>query len=433
MKLRHAVFFLRRNLRRRRGRTTTAIASIAIAMAIFHLMAALALALRSEVLSKIERIFPERALIVRSRPIEVGPLAFSPSFLTARLMPETVQRLLDLPGVEAVWPQLPLTAPALATGSLAGYEGSTDVIVYGVPREMVQSEVVGARGFRYADPATSAMPVLVSRYFVDLFNLGLAEGQGLPKLTPSAVVGRHFQLLLGASLLTLDAKPENVRKVQCEIVGLTENPALLGVTAPIEYIREFNRWYHGAKSAETYAQMHVTLRAPENFETVAKTVESWGLQVEGRRDTARRLKLVVNGATLILLLFGLAVLAMAAVNIVNTFALIMLERRGEIGLLRAVGATRRAAMGLLMAESLIVGLAGGAAGSGAAWAVSRLANRALAQWVPAFSLAPDHWLDERAGLFLFCVALAVAGSALATAPMLWRSVRRWPADLLRES
>jgi hypothetical protein len=61
-----------------------------------------------------------------------------------------------------------------------------------------------------------------------------------------------------------------------------------------------------------------------------------------------------------------------------------------------------------------------------------LANRALARWLPPFSLAPQHWLDERAGLVAFCVALAVVGSALAAAPMLWRSVRRWPADLLRE-
>jgi len=432
MKLRQAAFFLRRNLRRRRGRTVTAIGAIAVAMAIFHLMAALALALQSEVLGKIEQIFPERSLIVRSRPIEIGPLAFSPGLLTARLGPEMVDRVRELPPVVSAWPQLALTAPALAVGKLAGYEGSTDIVVYGVPNEMVAGEVTGARGFHYADPATSTMPVLVSRYFIDVFNLGLAEGQGLPKLTESAVIGRRFRILLGASLLALDVKPENVRQIDCEIVGLTQNPSLLGVVAPIQYVREFNRWYHGDKAVETYAQVHVVLRSTEDFETVAKTLESWGLQVEGQRDTARRLRLAVNGAALILLLFGLAVLAMAAVNIVNTFALIMLERRGEIGLLRAVGATRRAAMGLLLGESVILGLAGGAIGSGAAWVVSRLANRALARWLPPFSLAPQHWLDERVGLFAFCVALAVVGSALAAAPMLWRSVRRWPADLLRE-
>jgi len=433
MRVGHIAFFLRRNLRRRRGRTVTAIAAIAIAVGIFHLMAALALALRSEVLTRIEKIFPERTLIVRTRSIELGPLAFSAGLLTARVTPERAKRIAELPAVESVWPQLPLTVPALAVGTLAGYQGQTDIVAYGVPGEMVQSEVVGRRGFTYADPATSTMPVLVSRYFLDLFNLGLAEGQGLPKLTESGVIGRRFYVLLGASLLQTDVKPESVRKVECEIVGLTQNPSLLGATVPIEYVRQFNRWYHGAGNVENYAQLHVVLRSTENLEAVAKTLESWGLQVAGQRDTARRLRLAVNGAALIVLLFGLATLAMAAVNIVNTFALIMLERRGEIGLLRAMGATRRATLGLLLAESVLIGLTGGAVGSGLAWAASRLVNQALARWLPPFSLTPDHWLDQRAGLFLFCVALAVLGSALATAPLLWRSVRRWPADLLRES
>jgi len=433
MKLRHVAFFLRRNLRRRGGRTLTAVGAIAVAMTIFHLMAALALALRSEVLAKIQVIFPEHTLIVRPRTLDIGPLAFSPGLLTARLTPDTAHRLADQPEIKAVWPQLPLTMPAMAVGSLAGYEGSTDIVAYGVPADMVKSEVMGARGFKYADPATSTMPVLVSRFFVDMFNLGLAEGQGLPKLTDTAVIGRHFQLLVGASLLSLDVKPEQVRKVECEIVGLTHNPALLGVAVPLEYVREFNRWYHGSKATENYAQVHVVIRSPEDYEAVIQKLESWGLQVEGQRDTARRLRLAVNGAALIVLLFGLAALAMAAVIIVNTFALIMLERRGEIGLLRAVGATRRATMGLLLAESVLLALVGGTIGSGVAWAASRLANQVLARWLPPFSLAPSYWLDERIGLFAFCVILAVVGGAVATAPMLWRSVRRWPADLLRES
>ncbi|MBM3335300.1 FtsX-like permease family protein, partial [Candidatus Sumerlaeota bacterium] len=314
-----------------------------------------------------------------------------------------------------------------------GYEGSTDVIVYGVPAEMVADEVVGPRGFSYADPATSAMPVLVSRYFIDLFNLGLAEGQGLPKLSDRAVVGRRFDLFLGRSLLQLDDRPDRAPKVPCEIVGLTQNPSLLGLVAPIEYVRRFNRWYHGAKADEKYVQVHVVLVSPEDRQTVAEHLETWGFQVEGERERGQRLRLLVNGAAVILLLFGLAVLAMAGVIIVNTFALIMQERRGEIGLLRAVGATRGEAMGLLLAESALVGLAGGIVGSGFASVAARVGNEALAQWLPSLPIAPDRWLYESVLLLAFCVALAAWGSALSAAPMLWRSVRRWPADLLRES
>jgi len=432
MKLRHLIFFLRRNLRRRPGRTLTALATIAVAVAVFHLTAGFALALRSEMLAKLEAIFPERSLVVRARSVELGPLAFSASLLAPRLTPQTVQRIAALPGVEAVWPQMALEMPAMAVGTLAGYEGSTDVVLYGVPRDLVAPDVVGARGFYYADPATTTVPVIVPRYFVDMFNLGLAESYKLPKLTDKAVVGRHFTLFLGDSLLLPETDSSRVRKVRCEIVGLTRNPSLMGLLVPIEYVRRFNRWHQGGGAQERYVQVHVVLRRTADYDEVVKKIESFGLQVEGRRETARRLRLVVNGAALVSLVFGLAVLALALVNIVNTFALIMLERRGEIGLLRAVGATRRATMALLAAESLAVGAAGGALGSASAWLVSRILNEALSRWLPPLSISPDYWFDTRAGLFFFCVIIAGLGSALVTAPMLWRSTGRWPADLLRE-
>ena len=433
MKIAHALFFLRRNLRRRPGRTLTAVLAIAIGIGIFHLVTALAFALRSQVLEKIEAIFPEHTLLVRAPSIELGPLAFSPGALVPRITPQAIAMIRDVPGVLAVYPMLPLQVPALATGNLMGYSGSTDVAVYGVPPELIKPEVTGRRGFYYADPAQAPVPVVVSRYFVDLFNLGLAESQGLPKLTDKAVIGRQFELVLGASLLDIEegASTASQRRVRAEVVGLTRNPNLLAIAIPLEYVREFNRWYHGPDVKEQYVQAQVALASTEAYDVVAKEIEGLGLEVEGRRETAQRLRLAVNGAVFVLMLFGLAVLAMALVNIINTFSLIMLERRGELGLLRAVGATRSGATSLLLLESSLIGLTGGLLGSGAAWATAIVANRILADLLPPLSLAPDYWLDPRAGLFIFAVLLAAIGSALATLPVLWRSLRRWPGELLR--
>lgn len=434
MKLRHYAFFLRRNLRRRRGRTATAILAIAFGIGIFHLMAALSLALHSQVLDQIESIFPERSLLVRRRAVDLGPIAVSPKLLVPRLTPETAKRISDLPEVEAVHPILPLKVPVMAMGQLMGFEGQTEAVVYGVPPALVADEVTGERGFTYA--AGQTVPVMVPRYFIDMFNLGMAESQNLPKLTDSFVVGRGFDLLLGASLLTIerdDIDTSTLTNVRCEIVGMTRDPSLFALLLPIEYVRIFNRMYWGDKYEEVYVQMNVLVRSSRDYEKVIKTIETMGFDVSGRRETAQRLRFAVTGGVVILLLFGLAVLTMAVINIMNTFALIMIERRDEIGLLRAVGATRRAATTMLLGESFVVGLLGGLAGSGAAWAVLILLNGALLRWVPQFSLTPDYWLDTRAGIFVFCVVLGALGSAVATAPLVRRSVRRWPAELLRDT
>ncbi|HSG15025.1 MAG TPA: FtsX-like permease family protein, partial [Anaerolineae bacterium] len=56
--------------------------------------------------------------------------------------------------------------------------------------------------------------------------------------------------------------------------------------------------------------------------------------------------------------FGVLVLAMAGFIIFNTFRTVVAERRRDIGLLRAVGASQRDVVGLMMIESLLQGLAG---------------------------------------------------------------------------
>ena len=50
----------------------------------------------------------------------------------------------------------------------------------------------------------------------------------------------------------------------------------------------------------------------------------------------------------------------------NTAAMSIRERRSEIAIMRAIGFPRRTIVGLLIAESMTIGLAGGIAGCGTA-------------------------------------------------------------------
>ncbi len=64
---------------------------------------------------------------------------------------------------------------------------------------------------------------------------------------------------------------------------------------------------------------------------------------------------------LIYLLLGLAVI-IAVFGIVNTLALSIFERTREIGLLRAVGMSRRTTRAMIRWEAIIVALIGGVVG-----------------------------------------------------------------------
>jgi putative ABC transport system permease protein len=79
--------------------------------------------------------------------------------------------------------------------------------------------------------------------------------------------------------------------------------------------------------------------------------------------------MVVGRLNVLLLLLALAALAAATLGLAATTTAMVVERGIEIGLLRSLGATARQLTALLMGETAIVALAGGAAG----WLLGSLA------------------------------------------------------------
>ncbi len=70
----------------------------------------------------------------------------------------------------------------------------------------------------------------------------------------------------------------------------------------------------------------------------------------------------IEVAKIVMSLFGLMALVMGGFVILNTFRAIVAERRRDLGMLRAVGASRKAIIGLILAEGLLQGAVGAGVG-----------------------------------------------------------------------
>ena len=125
--------------------------------------------------------------------------------------------------------------------------------------------------------------------------------------------------------------------------------------------------------------------------------------------------------------FGIAALAMAAFIIFNTFRTLVAERRRDLAMLRAIGATRHTLMGMILAESLVQGIIGTAIGLilGALMATGMLNGFRLViqQYIhveigqPIFTLA--NWIGSISlGIgFTLCSAFFPARSAMQVTPL----------------
>jgi putative ABC transport system permease protein len=133
-------------------------------------------------------------------------------------------------------------------------------------------------------------------------------------------------------------------------------------------------------------------------------------------------------------LFALIALFVAGVGITNTLVTTVVERTGEVGVLRAVGATRGQVLGMFLAEGAFVGLVGGAVGFGLARGLAEPADT----WVRGFMQQQMGEALTTPTVFAFpwWLGLGAVGFAVlvTTAAALYparRAARIHPIDALR--
>lgn len=119
---------------------------------------------------------------------------------------------------------------------------------------------------------------------------------------------------------------------------------------------------------------------------------------------------------------SLVVLALMMVGVSTTISSIVQQRRNEIGLRKALGASAKSIGVEFTAESGLYGFIGGIAGTAVGYGFARL----LASMVFARDLSVNWWLVA------FSIVFSVAASCVAALPPVLRASRIDPAIVLRE-
>ncbi|PKO12570.1 MAG: hypothetical protein CVU39_23625 [Chloroflexi bacterium HGW-Chloroflexi-10] len=142
---------------------------------------------------------------------------------------------------------------------------------------------------------------------------------------------------------------------------------------------------------------------------------------------------VLGMGRIMLSTFGALALFMGAFIIFNTFRTVILERRHDIGLLRAVGASRRTITWLIVMEGMLQGVIGSVIGIALGYlmglGIIRLAQGPLSAFI---NLQMSNPVVEP-GLVLVCLLLGVGVTILAGLFPALQAARVTPMDALRPS
>ena len=265
------------------------------------------------------------------------------------------------------------------------------------------------------------IPIVLSATVVELYNNQFAKSHGMPVADQNLVnfliqsrglSAMRFAIGLNATTLAgsggVSKKPP--RRVEAVVVGVSKRAMPIGVTIPIGYIQRWNREFVGEEAAGSYSSIIVGLRDRDQLAPFSQwLVDEQGLRLED--SLGERFATVIFVVRILFLIISIAILVIAVINIGHNLFVQVSERRREIGIMRAVGATRLDVLLIVLGEAAVIGVVGGALGIGLAIGIGSTWNAFAASSIPAFPFKPTSWFDFTGWIWgsalafstLFCV------------------------------
>lgn len=225
------------------------------------------------------------------------------------------------------------------------------------------------------------------------------------------VPGAAYSVISRKQRLTIvgisDLDPESMRgPMRAKVFLPLKLAESLHVMQPTD-LREISH----ASDQPVYSSISVRVKNPAQVQAVEDAIKKMGFTTFSILDATRSLRQFFAVLDLFLGIFGSLALAVASIGIVNTLVMAILERRREIGIMKAIGASDGDVRKLFFAEAGAMGILGGIVGVLLGWAIGQVINLGTNIYLKRQSLPPEHfwavpvWLVAGAILFAFVVSL----------------------------
>jgi putative ABC transport system permease protein len=410
------------NLWRRKLRTVLTIAAVVIGATLIALMASLGDGLKGFIVGQFGQTFPEDAIIVSSgRDINVfqgngGPQEISSvDTVVQPFTQQDISKIKAIPGVERVDYLVSVQARYVQP------EDSTrkyTVDVSGVPayEAAIRPLLLGST---LSDKDVGKC--LISYDYLTAFGWNVDQSVIGRKVTLS--VGKQLSYETDTQDFTFVISGVIDKKVSSAEVLITQSDAI----AMARYYQDNPLRYSDQQPGFT---VQVKAKSTDQVPSIAAAVKSLGFNALTSNDILAEINRVFSVIQIGLSAFGIIALVVAAIGIINTLLMAIHERTREIGVMKAVGATRGNIRALFTTEGAALGFLGGVVGGILALILGQALNiigaRTFLSNFPGFKLSVfSLWLIPGV------ITLTTALSLLAGLYPASRAARLDPVEALR--
>jgi putative ABC transport system permease protein len=180
-----------------------------------------------------------------------------------------------------------------------------------------------------------------------------------------------------------------------------------------------------------YTTVEVHVKSPTQVQAVEDAIKKMGFNTFSIVDATRSLRQFFAVLDLFLGIFGSLALAVASIGIINTLVMAILERRREIGIMKAIGASDGDVKGLFFAEAGVMGVFGGFVGVALGWTIGRVINVGTNVYLKRQHFPPEQIWFVPWWLVVGAIAFAIVVSLLSGLYPASRAARLDPVQALR--
>jgi len=232
---------------------------------------------------------------------------------------------------------------------------------------------------------------------------GTAQALGISSNDFAGVIGQNVETILRTSR-------GETQSYFLHVQGISQERSRDIQVSIADRIAMKNWWFNSTNTLEREGYDSVTIRAADVTHASALTAQlkHEGFQVQSLEIVVEVANRIVTAVTVMFTLIGSIALLVATIGIANTMVMAIYERTREIGILKAMGASRGEIRQMFMMEAGLIGLIGGVIGLLLGW----LVGLGLNQVIPVYLRYRE--LPVRGNFFVVTLTLALGVIVFAT-------------------
>jgi putative ABC transport system permease protein len=362
MKIYDLIYITFQNFRNRKSRVFFTVLGVAIAIAVVLSLVSFGYGLQKSLL---EKITTEEALLA----LDVLPSNSEIILLNN----ETIKKIMEMPGVDKVSPEANFNGQILFGGITS--ESSVNIVNSDF---LALDGKVPMHGKFFTEK--DSKKIVVSSLVAQLFNMKNDE-----------IIGKKMYFSFSIKNNNPNSKASSTDEISLgedfDIIGVVDGSGNTGEV--FLNIKDFPNI-----KIDSYQLAKVKVKNSAAIETIRGKFIEMGFIVSSLSDIVDQANKIFSVIQITLGIFGVFALVVAAIGLVNTMTISLLERTNEIGIMRAIGAAPKDIKKIFLGESIMIGFMGGVFGIIVGIVISEILN-----WL--FNILASSFGGEQVRLFVY--------------------------------